>query len=372
MVSGTRTWGASALGVLVTLTVALAPAQARATDTTTDCVPGIETLTVLPGGFNGVYDLGPGTMAVGASGNVPAYWKGTTVHALPLPDGYVRGSVNAVNQHGLMVGTVWEGNASVGFTYHVGDSAMQLLPDSNATVDVNDHGHVLGYQYTESGTEPREWVDGQVRRNLAARDPEIHIESVTAINNAGQIVGTGWKPRQNSPNGAPLSLLWPASATGKATRLTPAVDDGLKTPYWEVTNIDNAGRIFGHRHLTRFGVPEDFLSEAPYTTLTSPGILEGHDSSDFAAVSPSSSVVVGGAIDFSGENPMMAEYWPGSGPVLTLPPLYAGGTTWATAVSDDDRVAGSVAHSISDPALPAIWTCASQLAYLPGSNGNGA
>ncbi|MER6313699.1 hypothetical protein ABT237_08000 [Streptomyces sp. NPDC001581] len=123
------TAAAGAAAVLAGLITAAGPASAASAAA---CSPAIELLPSLPGVSGGaVAGFGTGGLVVGDSGDRPAYWTGAehTVHAVPLPAGFDRGSVKAVSAKGLMVGIATRDSdrSRVAFTHRLGSATSEPL-----------------------------------------------------------------------------------------------------------------------------------------------------------------------------------------------------------------------------------------------------
>lgn len=123
----------SAAGAAILLAgLITAAGPAAAAGTAAPCAPGIEILPALagPAGSTAV-GFGTGGLVVGDSAGLPAYWTGAehTVHAVPLPAGFDRGSVKAVSAKGLMVGTATRDSdrARVAFTHQLGSAVSEPL-----------------------------------------------------------------------------------------------------------------------------------------------------------------------------------------------------------------------------------------------------
>ncbi|MGW7194427.1 hypothetical protein, partial [Streptomyces sp. NPDC054838] len=321
----------------------------------------------------GVMDLGAGNLAVGVSGYKPVYWTGTTVHRVPLSDPDSTGQVLAVNAHGLMVGVLDTFAGTSLFTYQQGAPAITLLDDgdgSDGEADVNDAGYVVSRSRNWVGTV---WKDGRKVRELpvpADAGPGTRIKMVTGINRAGDVLGQAEQDYEVPETGEHLQgtypVLWPADGT--AARLPAPTGTGtLEESY--VQDLDESTRIVGYDWSGPWHEYTPWVWTPPHTGPgSSPGTLSTHPYGTFEAISPTTNVSVGTA-KFHPEQltrPDQAQLWPGSGPVMALPRLPAGGASMADAVSDDGRVGGAAVNA-SGKLKPVVWTCAAEQAYHPGS-----
>ncbi|MFJ7158191.1 hypothetical protein ACIQUQ_25090 [Streptomyces sp. NPDC101118] len=342
------------------------------------CKPELLLLKSLPstdGYVSGeVLGLGAGDLSVGSSEGVPVFWEGVKVTAVPLPAGWTAGKVNAVNAGGLMVGTLTRDNGreAVAFTYRKGDAAVALLSaagDNSWGADVNDAGYVVG---TAAGTATV-WRDGQVVRRLPVPADAHSSTKVGAagINKRGDIVGTAttyyWDEAGDYPVGNSFPVVWPAGGYDPYSLLVENQTD--YTIGNRATDLDAAGRVVGFEdvNMKAWYRTTAQVWKKPYDALpTLPGKLPGHVDGELYAISPTTNVSVGSAMTYEENYPqkLKPQYWPGSGPMLTLPLPNADATGLAKAVSDDDRVGGTVIdydHLVGESA--AVWTCASKQAY---------
>ncbi len=377
-----RRLGTAAAGtVLASLALAL-PAQAASgnaeTARATTCKPAIRVLNALPGAepaepspwiedtqVNGIGRLG---LSVGVSHGKPAWWRGVTVHAVPLPAGYTSGRVEAVNRFGLMVGTVFGPTGPRAFRFYPWQAAVTLLPGGQYATAVNDHGRIVGHRYEGSDTVGIEWQGAAVRRILA-EPAGFDLREVTGINNAGRIVGYGWGTTGDPDDswGTAPGIVWSGNVAAP-----PVFTQPLGNAY-EISKpaaIDESGRLVGIITGSRDMTNSLATWAPPYTEVTGPGTLAGRTSGSFEDISPTTNVTVGTAYDSPYDfppdpmPPVQAQYWPGSGPVLALPRLAPGRFSAAFAVTDRDQV-GGVAVDASGIERPVIWTCAGKQAYKP-------
>ncbi|MEV8531616.1 hypothetical protein [Streptomyces sp. NPDC051211] len=372
----TRVLAATAGALIASLALAV-PAQAATGGTA--CKPAVKVLKALPGPDPAepspwiedtqVNGIGPLGLAVGVSHDKPAYWLGTSVHAVPLPAGYTRGRVEAVNRWGLMVGTIHGPDGWRAFSYRPWTPAVTLLPGGQYANDVNDHGRIVGFRYTGSGAVGLEWAGTTLRRELTV-PAGFHLDAVTGINNAGQIVGHGWGDgTPDDPYGPNPGLLWPADPAAAPVQLQPP---GGNYEIYRPKAVDSAGRVVGLYWNSRGMIDTSVQWAAPYTGVTRVPHLAGRTSGGFEDISPTKNISVGIASDSLYEYPpdepppVQAQYWPGSGPMKALPRLAPGGFSAAYAVTDRDQV-GGVAVDAKGIERPVIWTCASKQAHTPGS-----
>ncbi|MFI0221381.1 hypothetical protein [Streptomyces lydicus] len=167
-----RAIAATALALGTLLTTALPATAAEGPGPASRCTPALHVLDRLPGtgagswGSESVNDFGTGGLSVGQSAGLPAYWTGSTVHRVPLPSGYDRGSVAAVNHRGLMVGSIQGPVGVAAFSYRVGAAAVRVLPGGTYAADVNDRGTVAGGN--DSADAAYLWTGATLTRPLTA------------------------------------------------------------------------------------------------------------------------------------------------------------------------------------------------------------
>ncbi|WDT59108.1 hypothetical protein [Streptomyces sp. G7(2002)] len=335
-----------------------------------DCRPALQVLASLPGsGGSQVKGLGPRDLAVGASRGVPVYWTGTRVHRVPLPAGFTGGEVAAVNAKGLMVGSLHSAGRTAAFSFRIGARAVTLLPEGAHAADVNDRGLIVGDAVKSGALIGLEWDGARIVRRLVP-PAGYSLTSVTALNNAGQIAGSGEAVKDEESWSA--GLFWPARSGAAAVPLQRFWPAGVPYDFWYPRDIDRAGRIVGTHDYTRLDTltPTQWLP--PYKNESEPGLLGERTSGTFEAISPTTNVSVGTASDshmvgpFPPETapPEQAQIWPGTGPLLALPRLSPAGASQAYAVSDDQRVGGSAADAALTPRA-VVWACALRQAYRP-------
>ncbi|MFI1433957.1 hypothetical protein [Streptomyces lydicus] len=156
------------------------------------CTPALHVLDRLPGtgagswGSESVNDFGTSGLSVGRSAGLPAYWTGSTVHRVPLPSGYDRGSVAAVNHRGLMVGSIQGPVGAAAFSYRVGASAVRILPGGTYAADVNDRGTVAGGN--DSSDAAYLWTGATLTRTLTVKPGHTRVR-VRGINSRGTVIG---------------------------------------------------------------------------------------------------------------------------------------------------------------------------------------
>jgi hypothetical protein len=354
--------------------------EATSTHKSPRCTPRIEVLKTLPqksGGTiydpmqaNVVNDLGVGSLSVGASRGVPAYWTGTAVHRVPLPTGYHSGWVAAVNHHGLMVGTLFGASPAqpVAFSYRKGASTVRLLPGGAHAADVNDSGHIAGDAIQPGNVlVGMEWVGTTLRRQLPQpADHQIH--EVTGINEHGQISGASYGSDENL-NSFDVGVVWPASAAAMPVPLNPGVGANIEE-FWSPQAIDDSGRVVGDHTIGRLDLVDPVQWVPPYTAYTAAGVLGDRTNGSFSDISRTTNVSVGTASDSTvlgpwppdTAPPAQAQIWPGSGPVLALPRLTPDGASSANAVADNGKAGGTAADT-AGTLHPVVWTCALKQAY---------
>ncbi len=340
------------------------------------CTPSIQVLPSVTGPdqtATAVYGLSAtANMSVGASDGVPVYWKGTTVHRVPLPAGYTGGKVNAVNSFGLMVGTIsGPTKPAAAFRYWYGATSVVLLPGGSTATDMNDAGHAVGYKTVNGVTTGYEWAPVATVRRTLKLAPGYSLDAVTGINNVGNIVGYGTETNDAVGEFHYAALTWGASATAASTELKPIQSYDTYNEI-HVNGIDSYNRMVGTDYYSR----ADELSPLYWTGMSATGTSTGgfgsRTSASLLAISKTTKVAVGTASDSSltgpfppdSAPPVQALIWPGQGPLLALPRLSTSGATAGLAVNDDGRAAGSAvdAHGITQAV---VWNCALQQATVP-------
>ncbi|MGW5395114.1 hypothetical protein [Streptomyces sp. NPDC003952] len=386
MASGTtraRTALAATGGLLAAFALAApAPAAAAPAGAAARCTPSLQVLERLPVVSEDphpspwvrqsqVNALTEGTgLAVGMSQQYPAYWTGTRVHRLPLPEGSGSGAVTDVNRHGLMVGYANTPDGSIAFSYRPGDRSVTVLPGGGAPRSVNDRGVIVGQMWdpARNRTIGMEWQGGRLLRELIP-PAGYRLHWLSGINNAGEVVGYGTgDPASGGPAGVSPALYWPADRGAPASVLSSGV--GASEPF-RASGIDERGRIVGY---TRTGPgPQTFETAvawaAPDAPPSYPPAATGAATSTLDGISPRTGVAVGLA-SFPVDPPLpadrptaQAQYLAGGGPMRVLPGLTPTGYTVAFTATDDDRVGGTALDAQNRP-QPVIWTCASRQAYV--------
>ncbi|MCX4696449.1 hypothetical protein [Streptomyces sp. NBC_01408] len=301
------------------------------------------------------------------------YWQGTRPYRVPLPTGWTRGSVRSVNSKGLMAGTLTRDDRKyVLFTYEKGARAVRILTapadpaGGTGGIAVNDAGRVAWV----TGTVAKEWQGGRLVRELplpVGAQGGTRIDKISGINKRGDIVGSAyrWKEQDGRPNILYQSypVVWPAGS-GPAYAL-PGVDENNPARETHPAGIDDRGVVAAaeisswHGSLDAVGYVWQTPYTAPATAL--PG-LAGQEELELADLSPTTNRLVGTAMTFLDggyAKPSQATYQTGRGPVKVLPVPDPASDARATAVADDDRVAGQINGAA------VIWTCADQQATLP-------
>ncbi|MFC7221298.1 hypothetical protein ACFQLX_24495 [Streptomyces polyrhachis] len=308
-----------------------------------------------------VHDLGPNGLAVGQSGDVPVYWTGTTVHRVPLPKGFTRGTVRAVNSSGLMVGVVTDSafSTSRAFSYRLGSPRTVLLHTTgrnSSAADVNDAGVIVGTQSPGAGVV---WQHTRIVRELP--------EPLRSVNEAGTTIGSAFNPdgseqyhlvvRPQGTTGGPATLLQPG--------VYPIGDEELTGG-----QVDNHGRIVGGRTLPYPWAQQNaYYWDSPYDAAAGevPALAGASLGIHFNATSPNSGLTAGKSQGYYRDEvgwavEQRAIVWPGSGPALALPRLSDTEPTEgaeALAASDTGDVAGW-SEDADGIRQAVVWTCAMQ------------
>lgn len=322
----------------------------------------LPTLATLPGDFGSVLALGHGTIAAGDSGGVPAYWIGDQPIQVPFPPGYTFGSVNAVNKHGLMAGTVHSTATGTyaAFSYRIGNKKAKILPGGSYAAAVNDHGDIAGGNVMTNPYTGYVWHGAAVKRLLTV--PAGHeLIAVSGINNSGTVVGDGTYTPPDSADQAVVGLVWPGDPEQPALHLLP-YDNSEGTGVTMIPEaIDDNGRVVGQKQDYNVNGAWEMHWDAPYTADgTQLPQLPGYQGLGYLnGTSRTTGLVAGqaGAFSLSGNPPATAEIWTGSGPLRALPPLAAGRSAAAVAAADNGKV-GGYALDTNGITRPVIWTCA--------------
>ncbi|MFD7029505.1 hypothetical protein ACFWAR_15850 [Streptomyces sp. NPDC059917] len=371
-----RSMSAAGAAVVAAGLIAVAgPAAASGAGATAGavCKPAVKALEELgTTGRTRPHALGTSDRTVGTSNDVPAFWEGTRVFRVPLPTGWAKGSVRAINAKGLMVGVLDRANDQehVLFSYRKGDRQVTLLTAPArglyAGIGVNDAGRVAGFD----GLTAREWQDGRLVRELPVppgAQPSTKIQQVTGINRRGDVLGLA-DAYYSDDNGNEIwetyPVVWPAGGGPAKALATSGV------PYIGRSNtlagIDDRGVVAATDVEGYHGGSHErgFVWKAPYTAApTALAKLPGRDELEVTGISPTTDRLVGTArtyLEGGQPRPAVATFQAGAGPVRALPvPRRDIDEGAAFAVSDDDRVAGTVSGK------PVVWTCASKQAYAP-------
>lgn len=279
--------------------------------------------------------FGAGGLVVGDSGDRPAYWTGAehTVHAVPLPAGFDRGSIKAVSAKGLMVGTATRDadRARVTFTHQKGAATSEALTTPVAEgravdIDVNESGRVIA---VDNGVA-KEWVNGAAVRELpvpADAIPGTKVVSLSGINKRGDIVGTASGSYFDAENDIEVTktfpVVWPAG--GGYPPYSLQVWNGYHSSFSTIgRDIDDRGRVVGLEDYYYRNDPRltPAVWKKPYDALpTDPGRLAGFGHLEFNGSSPTTNAAVGTATTFEESWPssFQAVYWPGQGTPKALP-----------------------------------------------------
>ena len=170
-----------------------------------------------------------------------------------LPTG---GVANAINDQNLIVGTSAASSATPAFAYlydgvNVNNLGTLTGGLSSGAYDINEFDVVVGYSQTSTGNHAFIWDASAGIRDLndLTGDPDWVLVSATAINNAGDIVGTGLLDGQphgflltnglppEIPNEPPLAVATSDVSSGKAP---------LAVTFSSVGSVDQDGEIISY------------------------------------------------------------------------------------------------------------------------------
>lgn len=343
--------------------LALALLGLTAAPTTADaaeCSSGLVSLPTVAGPVSGdsaVYGLSDfaAGAAVGSANGLPVYWKAGVVKKVPLPTGYTKGKVAAVNHFGLMVGTVsGPSKPARAFRYWADSSAIQLYASGSVATDVNNAGRAVGYD-SSAGYE---YGPGNTVRRTLALPVGYSLSAVTGISDAGQIVGYGW--RSTDAGFHYSAITWTSSTSSVGTELQPYYEEDTYTEP-RAFSIDNLNRIVGEEFSSRLLSGPGAYWSSPTANEQAVGspVLSG---AVFTAISQTNKIIVGYAYgstyDYAPKLPPdQAVLWRTTGAVKTLPPLVSGQSARALAADNDGRAGGSAANA-SGVNQPVVWNCA--------------
>lgn len=362
-----RRWGLATLAALMPVAVLASTAGAtQAATADDDCQkPQVMVLeTLKPERTGTVQDINASGLAVGVSGQQPVYWTTTKVHQVPLPAGYNRGQVMAVNRDGLMVGWFTASTDSQNhtpFSYQAGAPAATLLPtvgEVGQANDIDDSGRIVG---TVDGTDRGAvWQDGQLLATLTLAD-DLRITDVTSINSAGAVVANGRIWNYYMEDYQDVVLLW-ESISDPPKVLGPAIGPSLQG--WGRPALDDQGRVVGSL-LSSIEATAVHWDPPGYDTTGEVAPLPGFNSGQFTATSPHTQLAAGIADMRDSATPKdQAQIWPGNGPALALPRLAADQASHAYAASDNGSVGGEAVNA-AGVVKPVVWTCALSQGYVP-------
>lgn len=132
-----------------------------------------------------------------------------------LPTG---GSANAINEQDMIVGTSGNSSSNPAFAFLYDGVTVRNLGTlggvRSGANDINDFGEVVGYSETSSGNHAFLWDGAMQDLNSLINDPDWVLESAIAINDAGEIVGTG--QFQGQPRGFLLTFGEPTTPGNQA------------------------------------------------------------------------------------------------------------------------------------------------------------
>jgi len=163
-----------------------------------------------------------------------------------LPTG---GVANAINDQNLIVGTSLASSGNPAFAYLYDGVSVNNLGtlsggSSSGAYDINEFDVVVGYSQSSNGNHAFIWDASTGMRDLndLAGDPNWVLVSATAINNAGDIVGTGLLNGQphgflltnglppEIPNQPPLAVATSDVSSGKVPLPVTFSSDGSVDP----------------------------------------------------------------------------------------------------------------------------------------------
>ncbi len=165
----------------------------------------------------GAIGMSPNGMVAGFSSDstfnmvTPTLWQSTTAKALPVPAGFITAIATSVTDTGQAAGSAFRGNPASGQSnafWYDGTKSVDLgtLPGNvgSAALGINSSGWIVGFVNPHSGgLDPITtfgigqkavlWVQGTIYNlaSLVTNATGWNMIYATAINNNGQIVGTG-------------------------------------------------------------------------------------------------------------------------------------------------------------------------------------
>src|SRR5271165_201749 len=216
------------------------------------------------------FGMSAGGVIAGASTDValntviPTVWNGTTATALAIPSGYPFALADSVNDNGQAAGVAYSEitsptTAQVHAVMFSGSTATDLgsLPGYQGSVasGINNSGWVVGFAsfnapigglnlfpllFAPTSQKAVLWVNGTIYdlNTLVTNAGGFTLDYATAINNAGQIVGTGYINQSQH-----AFLLTPVPSTAPA--IAAVVGAGLSVPSVKSVSPNGIFSIFG-------------------------------------------------------------------------------------------------------------------------------
>jgi hypothetical protein len=172
---------------------------------------------------------------------VPVIWQGGVATQLPLPAGQTLGDANAINNSGVVVGSVGPGGAQRGVIYSGGTAALvtQTTPEGAYLVSafgINDAGRIVGSGYNPiTGAGVGYVLDSSTNTAFSVGAlPGSIGSSVSGVNYAGHVVGASQFDQYHS-----LPFIWTDAGGIRAIPLVPGTNSG------GAASVNSAGWVVG-------------------------------------------------------------------------------------------------------------------------------
>src|SRR5262249_31652820 len=173
---------------------------------------------------------------------LPVIWQGGVATQLPLPAGQTLGVANAINNSGVVVGSVGPGGApKYGLIYSGGTAALvtQTTPDGAYLVsasDINDAGRVVGNGYNPiSGLSVGYVLDTSTNTAFSVGNlPGTSQSTNEGVSNAGHVVGQSQLDQYHR-----FPFIWTDADGIVGIPLVPGTNSGF------ASSVNSAGWVVG-------------------------------------------------------------------------------------------------------------------------------